>query len=589
MNIYRALERTLRTFTRMVFARWPRSRAFNAGGIRGERNYEAYVGDGRGSALLMACISWVVNSFVQMQVVVMTTPAEGELFGEKMLSHPMARLFRRPTYDPDTGRSFFTWMTMIAGVIISFIVDGNAYLLKVRGAGGSGKPVQLWYTPHWMMTPVWDPEVPAQFIAYYDYCPDGTNHYRVAVEDVIHLRDGIDPDNTRKGLSKTKVLLREIMTDEQAAQWTVSLLINHAVPGLVLAPKMPLEDPNDAKNVKDRIQEQFTGDNRGMTIVLGGPTDIVPYGFSPEQMKLGDIRDIPEERISAAIGIAAAVVGFGAGLQSTKVGATMAELVDLSWQNAVTPRSIIIGAEITEQLASDFGEDPEDVGLLFDTSQVPIMADHHLKVAQRHELLMKNGVETRAQAKRAQGLPTGPDDDVYVVQAGVTFVRPNGKPLYEPPKPEPVARAVPPAALQPPEPMRALTDGKALTAREREIAALMASKTNREIADALVIGERTVETHVASVMRKLGIHSRTEVADDVLSPEPDALLTMARAIEHGALMTNAALRDVASAMAARPIEIVIPGPAVTEKSVERDERGHIVRVTERPIVAGRVS
>jgi DNA-binding CsgD family transcriptional regulator/phage portal protein BeeE len=510
MNLYRDLANRVRMFTRMVFARWPRSRGYFGGaGMRGERNYEAYVGDGRGSALLMACISWVVNAFVQMQVVVMTTPAEGELFGEKSLSHPMARLFRRPTYDPDTGRSFFTWMTLIAGVIISFIVDGNAYLLKVRGAGGSGRPVQLWYVPHWMMTPVWDPETPAVFIAYYDYCPDGQNHYRVRIEDVIHLRDGIDPDNTRKGLSKTKVLLREIMTDEQAAQWTVSLLINHAVPGLVLAPKMPLEDPNDAQTVKDRIQQQFTADNRGMTIVLGGPTDIVPYGFSPEQMKLGDIRDIPEERISAAIGIAAAVVGFGSGLQSTKVGATMAELVDLSWQNAVTPRSIIIGAEVTEQLAPDFGEDPEGIGLMFDTTQVPIMADHHLKVAQRHELLMKGGMEMRSQAKRALGFPTGPDDDVYVVQAGVTFVRPNGKPLYEPPKPiaAPAAPALAPGPT-PPEPAPA----KTLTNREREVAGMMATKTNRQIADALGISVSTIDTHTASVMSKLGVHSRTEVA-----------------------------------------------------------------------------
>ena len=52
-----------------------------------------------------------------------------------------------------------------------------------------------------------------------------------------------------------------------------------------------------------------------------------------------------------------------------------------------------------------------------------------------------------------------------------------------------------------------------LTAREREVAALVArGKSNREIADALVLGERTVETHVGHVLAKLGLASRREIA-----------------------------------------------------------------------------
>ena len=52
-----------------------------------------------------------------------------------------------------------------------------------------------------------------------------------------------------------------------------------------------------------------------------------------------------------------------------------------------------------------------------------------------------------------------------------------------------------------------------LTAREREVAALIAEgRSNREIADALVVGERTVETHVSNVLAKLGFTSRAQVA-----------------------------------------------------------------------------
>jgi DNA-binding NarL/FixJ family response regulator len=52
-----------------------------------------------------------------------------------------------------------------------------------------------------------------------------------------------------------------------------------------------------------------------------------------------------------------------------------------------------------------------------------------------------------------------------------------------------------------------------LTAREREIAGLVVTgQATRAIADALVISERTVETHIAAIYRKLGVSNRTALA-----------------------------------------------------------------------------
>jgi len=51
-----------------------------------------------------------------------------------------------------------------------------------------------------------------------------------------------------------------------------------------------------------------------------------------------------------------------------------------------------------------------------------------------------------------------------------------------------------------------------LTEREREVVMLIAqSKSNREIADALIVSERTVETHVSNVLFKLGFTSRIQI------------------------------------------------------------------------------
>ena len=61
--------------------------------------------------------------------------------------------------------------------------------------------------------------------------------------------------------------------------------------------------------------------------------------------------------------------------------------------------------------------------------------------------------------------------------------------------------------------VRAPESPESLTERETEVLKLLAlGKANKQIANSLFIGEKTVKTHVSSILMKLGVQSRTQAA-----------------------------------------------------------------------------
>ena len=66
-----------------------------------------------------------------------------------------------------------------------------------------------------------------------------------------------------------------------------------------------------------------------------------------------------------------------------------------------------------------------------------------------------------------------------------------------------------------------------LTDREREVLVLLTKGlSNQQIADSLVISERTARTHVSNILGKLGVASRTQASllalREGLAPAPPA-------------------------------------------------------------------
>src|SRR3546814_10597743 len=128
-------------------------------------------------------------------------------------------------------------------------------------------------------------------------------------------------------------------------------------------------------------------------------------------MELSAARDVAEERVCALLGIPAAVVGFGAGLQTAKVGATMGELRTLAWTNGVLPSARSLAGELDRSFA-EMMEDADKAS--FDTSEVLALAEYRLAQATAWNTMVVGGWALVAEARDAMGMDVDDSHRIYL-------------------------------------------------------------------------------------------------------------------------------------------------------------------------------
>ena len=239
---------------------------------------------------------------------------------------------------------------------------------------------------------------------------------RIPTADVVHMRFGINPDNTKLGRSPLQSVMRELFTDDESANYTASLLRNSAIPGVVLAPGegVGAVSDEDLSQIRDRWSDQFGGDNRGRLMVMRGATKVTTVSYSPQEMNLRELRRIPEERVSAVLGVPAIVAGLGAGLDRSTF-ANMAEAREQAWESGLIPIQALIADDLTNQLLHDFEDDDATAQVYFDYSDVRVLQADATDLARRWRELVEGSIAKRSEARAALDLPVEPNDDVYLM------------------------------------------------------------------------------------------------------------------------------------------------------------------------------
>lgn len=525
---------------------------------RTQRNYRREVGDGYQSSLIMAACLWMARNFPEAELIEETYDP-GEKSWTRADDNVVMDLIARPN-------PFFTDELMWMATAVEWVTCGNAFWVKVRN--GLGLPAQLWYVPSRSITPI---AHPTEFISHYEYRPGNGQVIELPVADVIHFRLGVDPLNPVMGISPLASLLREVFTDDEAANFTASLLANLGIPGAIIAPTslggsaMDLEI--DGQAIKEEYIERFSGDHRGEPMVLTAPVDVRILSWSPQQLDLKALRRIPEERIAAVLGIPAMVLGYGAGLDRNTY-ANYAEGRTAAYENQIIPTARLWAETLRHSLLAEV-TDWRVRRLRWDYSGVRALAEDQSALYTRASMAVEKGWATVFEAREMVGMPADDSHRIYLRSTSVQPVDAETNLPLEAPAPEPVPQLPAPApAVLPAEPAaptpeqtvrRALGGHARPVALKAEDRAQFAERWRGLVEDrapelALSL-DRYFNVQATSAALRLVAAGDGATAEDVITPDDDTELELRLRSALADLIpaVDAALDEVLSVEVLRPV------------------------------------
>jgi len=394
------------------------------------------LGDGLGNSAVVACLNVLATSFAEPMLKVYKKTDQGKA---EVVNHPLEVLMQRPN-------EFISGNILSHYIVTSLSAHGDAFLLKVKD--GQGNVVQL--------VPLMPSYVKVrgnerELITHYEYHAVqksnqlNADYIEIPRENMVHVRQGMDPDDHRRGFAPLRSVMRELAGDEAAGQFSVALLHNMAVPGVILSPKddtMGGPSREEAEAIAQSFKSKFAGANRGAPMIMTGSMDVDVVSFTPEQMNLKQLRRLPEERVSSVLGVPAILAGLGAGLDAATYNNTK-ELREFFTEQKMIPMWSAVAQEISHQLLHDnFEKENYEYFCAYDLDQVRALASDKKDQVLTMNSGVQGGFVTVGEARRALGLDTDNSHDVYLRPLNMIAVAEGDTGIMNSTNEEPVPSAI---------------------------------------------------------------------------------------------------------------------------------------------------
>jgi len=367
-----------------------------------EEDFQKALQEAHKSSLVMGCVEYQIAGITSVPLVIV----EGETI---VRDDPVLDLLARPLPDiPGVDGS-----SLMAGWLESLALSGDAYGFPNMSRGGDLAEIQ--YIPHTAMEPVPDRN---GHLSHYLYRVDG-RQIRKNIEDVIHIRRYQDTRRTHHGRATISALGPEIYLDMEATRTVAAVMKNRGMPGGVIWPdsEESVISPQDLRTTRAYMRNEYAGDKRGNWLVLGRKMGVQLLTFDPRLLDMSRAHEQAEERVTAAFGYPASVVGYGAGLGQTRVGATLKEQERQAWQGGHIPAAGVV----TKYLSNWFYPDRDRV-LALDLTGVTALQEDVTDKVERLTQAVSGGWILVSTAKKELGYEVKPTDEVYLRKVGVQEV-----------------------------------------------------------------------------------------------------------------------------------------------------------------------
>ncbi len=375
------------------------------------------LGNGASNSAVVSCLQVLGTAFGEAELKVYETNEAGEL--DVLPNHQLTMLFKRPNpyMSGDVVQNY---------LVQSMHISGDAYLLKQKNE--AGQLVALYPLMPENVTPKGSDET---LIEYYEY--QVKNQKIILDRDMVaHFRLGLDPENHRQGFSPVKTLLREIYGDESAGQMATSILANMGVPSFMITPKDEYgltEEEGEA--ISKAFQRKTGGQNKGKPLVLSGGVNVEKLAFSPKDLEIGDLRESFESRVSSVLGVPSIIAGLEVGLKYATYS-NAKTLREFFTEQKLIPLWDMVSQEITHQILKVDYPDSSNLEAKYDYTDVRALQTDTNEIYERMNLAVTGGWVTVAEARQSVGLPTTPEQDVYLLPEGKVTIPANLVTEYQP-------------------------------------------------------------------------------------------------------------------------------------------------------------
>lgn len=361
-------------------------------------NFDQAAGRRYDNSVVLAAINWKADQITEARLRV------EQQQGEKWVDAGRGGVFGDVLSIFDEPNPWYGGSTLLRGLLLSWDVSGNAYAIKLDTNGGKPGGL-LWYPPS-NIRPASDSK--GELVTHYEVRSVQSGAWRrMERSQVVHMRYGLDPENSRVGLSRLAAALREIATENEVASWLYSVLRNKAVPGMLVSPKT-IEGRATPEQLKSTVSylREFVRDRRGEPGMLPVPVDVMTPSWSPQELDLAAIRSMPITSICAALGVHPMVLNYES---DAATFSNMAEAIDSAGKRTILPMLREWAAAWSAQILPDFGLS-RGFRIAWDLSGVSWLQDEADGLHARVREDFRAGIIDRWRAKEMIGERPDPGD-----------------------------------------------------------------------------------------------------------------------------------------------------------------------------------